>query len=95
MAAYSWFTTPSRYMIFPDRLWIAYGRPRVRYIFFGQIDQVELLKIPMGDRILVRLTNGRRHFLQPRDIDGFKSKIDSALEEYLREHPETQQTEET
>ena len=75
-------------MIFDDRLAIAYGRPRVRHIFFQQIDQVEVLRLAIGDRLRVRLRHGRPLFIQPNDLDQFHSRLDGALASYRRDHPE-------
>ena len=85
-AAFAWFTTPSQYMIFNDRLVIAYGRPRIRHVLFQQVDQVEVLKLPIGHRILVRLTNGRRLMIQPRDAEEFQTRFQGALESYHQDH---------
>ena len=90
MATFSWFTTPSQYVIFSDRLLIAYGRPRVRQVLFQQINQVELLKLAIGDRLRVRLTRGGSLYLQPRDADEFQSRLQSALSSY---HPPQQEGE--
>ena len=89
-AAFSWFTTPSQYMIFNDRLVIAYGRPRMRYVFFREIGQVDLLKVGLGDRLLIRLRSGRRFLLQPRDAEEFQGKLEQARESYLQQHPDEQ-----
>ena len=88
LAAYGWFTQPSQYMVYADRLVVTYGRPRVRHIPFQQVDQVELLKIPIGDRLLVRLKTGRRLFLQPRDLDEFQVRFAGALDSYRGQNPE-------
>ena len=85
-AAFSWLTTPSQYMIFDDRLVIVYGRPRVRQLLFQQIDQVEVLRLPIGYRLLVSLRNGRRLIIQPRDAEGFQSMFQGALESFHSGH---------
>ncbi len=85
-AAFAWFTTPSQYMIFNDRLVIAYGKPRIRQILFQQVDLVEVLKLPIGHRLLVRLTNGRRMIIQPRDAEQFQTMFQGALETYQQDH---------
>ena len=89
-AAFSWFTTPSQYMIFNDRLVIVYGRPRMRHVFFREIGQVDLLKVGFGDRLLIRLRSGRRYLLQPRDAEEFRGKLEQARESYLQQHPDEQ-----
>ena len=85
--AYFWLTTPSQYMIFNDRLVIAYGKPRLRHIFFQQVDGLELLKLPIGSRLMIRLNTGRRFFIQPRAEDEFLDKFQQALDTYLSAHP--------
>ena len=82
VAAFSWFTTPSQYAIFNDRLMIAYGRPRVRYIHFRQVNEVGLISLPIGNRLRLRLHTGRALFIQPSDPDQFQAKLDSALNSY-------------
>ena len=89
-AAFSWFTTPSQYMIFNDRLVIAYGKPRMRHLFFNEMGHVDLLKVGFGDRLLVRLRTGRRFLLQPRDAEEFQGKLEQARESYFQHHPEEQ-----
>lgn len=85
-ALYAWFTTPTQYIVFQDRLVIAYGRPRLRGVYFQQIDQVESLNLPFGTRLMLRLRRGRRIFIQPRDSEGFESQLLSALERYRSQH---------
>ena len=94
VAAFSWFTTPSQYMIYNDRLVIAYGRPRVRHVFFDQIDQVELLTIALGTRLRVSIKGGRPMFIQPRDPDEFQTRFQGALESFRREHPDGSEAQE-
>ena len=85
--AFAWLTTPSQYMIFADRLVIAYGRPRVRNVFFGQIDHVDE-KIVFGGRLMVRLRSGRPLLIQPRDVEEFRARIEGALDSYRRDRGE-------
>ncbi len=87
VAAFSWFTTPSQYTLFDDHITITYGRPRVRHIGFQQIDRSEILKIFVGDRLIIHLANGRRFLIQPRDVEGFQEKFEQALASYQRYHP--------
>jgi hypothetical protein len=91
MAAWSWFTTPSQYVLFADRLMIAYGRPRVRHVSFEQVGEVELISLPMGKRLRVRLTTGRMLFIQPRDGEEFGRRFQTALDSYRRDNPEYQE----
>ncbi len=88
LAAYGWFTQPSQYVVYADRLVVTYGKPRVRHIPFQEVDQVELLKIAIGDRLLVRLKTGRRMFLQPRDLNEFQLRFAGALDSYRGQHQE-------
>ena len=81
LAGFGWLTTPSQYMIFNDRLVIAYGRPRVRHIFFRDVDNVDP-RLAIGKRLMVRLRQGRPLILQPRDVEEFKNKFEGALESY-------------
>lgn len=87
VAAFTWFTTPSQYVVYDDLLMIAYGRPRVKYIPFQQIGQIEMLKLPFGGRLRVRLLSGRQLLIQPRSLEEFQGKFTSALESYRRDHP--------
>ena len=88
MAAWSWFTTPSQYVLFADRLMIAYGKPRVRHVFFEQVGEVGLISLPMGNRLRVRLTTGRMLFIQPKDGEEFGRRFQTALDSYRRDNPE-------
>ena len=85
-AAFAWFTTPSIYSIYPDHLVIAYGRPRVRRVFFQNIDQVQPIMLPFGSRLVVSLRRGGRLMMQPRDVEGFSSQFHTALESFRSEH---------
>ena len=82
VAAFSWLTTPSQYAVFSDRLIIYYGKPRVRHVLFQRIEQVELLSLPIGSRLRVRLEGGRMLFIQPRDAEEFQSKFQVALDSF-------------
>ena len=86
MGAYTWFTTPSQYVIFADRLLIAYGRPRLRHVVFQQITEVEMLKLAIGDRLRIRLARGGSIYLQPRDPGEFEGHLQRALESYRPGH---------
>ena len=48
VAAYTWFTRPRRYLIYPAALVIEYGRPRVKVISFAEISHLELLSLAIG-----------------------------------------------
>ena len=85
-AAFAWFTTPSIYSIYPDHLVIAYGRPRVRKVFFHNIDQVQPIMLPFGSRLIVSLRRGGRLMMQPRDVEGFSTQFHTALESFRSVH---------
>ena len=93
VAGYSWFTNPKQYIIYSDSLVIVYGRPRVREIPFTEISHVEMLSLPIGNRLRVRLTNGRGVMLTARDSETFQDRLDGALDSFRGTHPteETQQ----
>ena len=88
-AAFAWLTTPNLYMLFDDRLVIAYGKPRLRHILFGQIENVELVQLAMtSSRVRVYPKFGRPTWLAPRDPEAFKEQLSQALESFHQEHPE-------
>ncbi len=82
LAAYTWFTRPRRYVIYADALVVQFGSPRVKILPFSQISHVELLSLPIGDRLRVVTLNGRRTMIMARDLDTFREKLDTALESY-------------
>ena len=93
VAAYTWFTNPKQYIIYSDSLVIVYGRPRVRAIPFTDISHVEMLSLPIGNRLRVRLVSGRGIMLTARDTPTFQDKLDEALNSFHGTRPteETQQ----
>ncbi len=83
VAAYSWLTTPKHYMIFPGYMVIMFGTPRKRVIPFHQISHVEFLSLPsIGDRLRLRMANGRSLMLQPRDSETFHDRLEEALSSF-------------
>lgn len=82
VAAYSWLTTPRQYLIYRDALVIRYGNPRVRAVAFAQIANLETLSLPMGERLRVRMTDGKRMFLMTKDPDTFRQRLEEALGGY-------------
>ena len=88
VAAYSWLTSPQQYYIYRDALIIVYGRPRTKAIPFASVSHIELLSLPMGDRLRVQLIGGRPVILAARDSDIFRERLDTALEEFRTDHPE-------
>lgn len=82
VAAYSWLTNPRQYYIYRDALVIIYGRPRVKAIPFAEISHLETLALPMGERLRIRMVNGRRFLLMARDPETFRARLDEALAGY-------------
>lgn len=89
VAIYSWLTNAKQYLIYRDALVIVYGRPRVKAIPFQEIANLETLSLPMGERLRVRLVNGRRLMLMTKDSETFRDKLDEALEAFHRGSGET------
>ena len=83
VAIYSWLTNAKQYLIYKDALVIVYGKPRVKAFPFQEISHLETLSLPMGgERLRVRMVNGRRLMLMVKDSDTFRSKLDEALEAF-------------
>ena len=83
VASYSWLTNAKSYMIFSERLVIIFGTPRKRIIPFNQISHVEFLSLPtMGDRVRIRMLNGRGIMLQTKDTEAFHDRLDDALNDF-------------
>ena len=88
VAAYSWLTSPRQYYIYRDALIIVYGRPRVKVISFARVSHIELLSLPMGERLRVQLVDARAVLLAAQDSETFRERLDTALEEFRSAHPE-------
>ena len=82
VAIYSWLTNPKQYLIYRDALVIIYGRPRIKSYPFQEISHLETLSLPMGERLRVRMVNGRRLLLLTKDTDTFRAKLDEALDAF-------------
>ena len=82
MAAYSWFTTPRQYLLYRDRMMIMYGMPRTRVISFSEISHAELLAMPFGERLRLRMVAGNRMMLMMRDPGAFLGHLEDALARY-------------
>ncbi len=79
VAIYSWLTNPKQYLIYRDALVIIYGRPRIKSFPFQEMAHLELLTLPIGDRLRIRMANGRRLMLLTKDSATFMEKLDAAL----------------
>lgn len=82
MAAYSWLTTPRQYLLYRDRLVVAYGTPRMRVISFAEISHIETLALPFGERLRLRMVSGSRVMLTMRDPGAFREHLEDALSRY-------------
>ena len=82
MAAYSWLTTPRQFLLYRDSMVIVYGMPRTRVISFAEISHVELLALPLGERLRIRMISGSRLMLMMRDPGAFRGHLEDALARY-------------
>jgi hypothetical protein len=82
VAIYSWLTNPKQYLIYRDALVIIYGRPRIKSYPFQEMAHLELLTLPIGDRLRIRMANGRRLMLLTKDSATFMEKLDAALDAF-------------
>ena len=82
MAAYSWFTTPRQYLLYRDRMMIVYGMPRTRIISFAELSHAEILALPFGERLRLRMVDGKRMMLMMRDPSAFMGHLEDALARY-------------
>ena len=89
MAAYSWLTTPRQFLLYRDSMVIVYGMPRTRVISFAEISHVELLAMPMGERLRIRMVAGSRLMLMMRDPGAFRGHLEDALTRYHGEQTGT------
>ena len=81
-AGFSWFTNAKQYLIYTNSLVIVYGRPRVKVISFPEISHLEMLVIPMGNRLRVRLVNGKRIMIAVQNMEEFQARLDDAMEKF-------------
>ena len=79
VVAFNWFTTAKQYLIYENALVVVYGRPRVKAVPFDGISHVELLELPMGARLRVRMHNGGRIMITTQNIEEFRDRLDEAL----------------
>tara|TARA_B100000315_G_scaffold257109_1_gene304854 strand:+ start:842 stop:1324 length:483 start_codon:yes stop_codon:yes gene_type:complete len=82
VAAYTWLTTPKQYLLFTNALVVVYGRPRTKVVRFEEISHPELLVMPMGQRLRVRLASGKRMWILARLPEEFRDRLDEALRDY-------------
>ena len=89
MTGYSWLTTPRQFLLYRDSLVIVYGIPRTRVISYAEISHIELLALPLGERLRVRLVSGGRVMLMMRDPGAFRGHLEDALSRYHGEQSGT------
>ncbi|CAI8010651.1 hypothetical protein GBAR_LOCUS6989 [Geodia barretti] len=89
MAIYSWLTTPRQFLLYRDSMVIVYGMPRTRVISFAEISHIELLALPLGERLRIRLISGGRVMLMMRDPGAFRGHLEDALARYHGEQSGT------
>ena len=82
VAIYSWLTNARKFEIYRDALVITYGSPRVKAFPFQQIANSELVELPIGNRLRVRMANGSRIMLMTKDPETFRNKLDEALKTF-------------
>ena len=82
MALYSWLTTPRQFLLYRDSMVVVYGMPRSRVISFAEISHVELLALPLGERLRIRMVKGSRLMLMMRDPGTFRGHLEDALAHY-------------
>lgn len=81
-AVMNWFTSPKQFQIYQNALVIVYGKPRVKAIPFPDISHTEILVMPMGSRLRVRLINGKRVLVAVENIEEFRARLDDAMEKF-------------
>ena len=82
MGGYSWLTTPRQFLLYRDSMVIVYGMPRTRVVSFAEISHVELLALPFGERLRIRMISGSRMMLMMRDPGAFRVHLEDALARY-------------
>ncbi|MDA0734396.1 MAG: hypothetical protein O2909_08625 [Chloroflexi bacterium] len=87
-AAYSWLTNPRSYLIYPDALFVVYGRPRIKKILFENISHLEMRELVTPDRLRVWMIQGRRVVLMAKNPEEFHDKLQEALDDFRKRHPE-------
>ena len=79
---FSWFTDAKQYQIYTNALVIIYGRPRVKAYPFTEISNLEMLALPMGQRLRVGLIGGGRFLISTANIEEFRDRLDEALAKF-------------
>ena len=87
VGAYSWFTNPRQYWVYPDALVIVYGSPRTKVLSFSNVSHLEMRALATPDRLRVWPYQGRRIVLLARDPDKFNEELQQALDDYRKLNP--------
>ena len=87
VGAYSWFTNPRQYWVYPDALVIVYGSPRTKVLSFSNVSHLEMRALATPDRLRVWPYQGRRIVLLARDPDKFNEELQQALDNYRKLNP--------
>lgn len=79
-ALYFYYTRPTRYEVYNDRLVVRYGRPRQKNLLLADVEEVRLVKLPMGrEAIWVQKKGGRGELIRPADPERFLAQLEDAL----------------
>ena len=80
--AYAWLTTPKQFQIYVNALVIVYGSPRIKVIPYPEISHLDLLVIPMGNRLRVRMENNSRLMISVQNLEEFQARLEEAMEKF-------------
>lgn len=75
-----WFTTAQRYHIYPDKLVIHYGRPRILEIPFSVIRDAAIVKIPLSAGVFIRRAGRPGVIIRPRNMEEFVDHLWDAIQ---------------
>ena len=74
-----WFTRPTRYEVFRDSLVINYGKPRRKSLPFTEIEEVLLIRLPLGGQSLfLRRKQGWGMVIRPAEPERFLACLEDA-----------------
>ncbi len=77
---YLLFTRPVRYELFQDALIIRYLAPRQRAIYLENVEDVQVVRLPVaGPALLILRKAGPRLIIRPQDPEGFMARLKMAL----------------
>ena len=79
---YAWLTTPKQFQIYTNALVIIYGTPRIKVIPYPEISHLDLLVVPIGNRLRIRLENGKRLMVSVQNPEEFQARLEDAMEKF-------------